>query len=344
MRKRKFLACVMAVTIALSTIPAFAVETNPDDPSGSIDEAKNSLAKVSVTQTYNGTKKDNASHNYAKAGDDVTLTYDAKLEMTDIMASYLRPRQNQLMDAEFVIHMNVELDKLEFVKDGNVSFTFTSTFLKVLSPKEDNKTLYTVDYIGADKETNPGFTLYEYKITVDPDNLKKDNNKTSFDVNAALITYVPENTENEPLCLSEIIATENADAMKATSLSSRMGDTNAAWMQPITLKLATLTPTQSTKDKVIKGRETVTVKASGTIDGSFTYATHDKMETIENIVQTKKNVNHYYKTLNFGIKDENGDPSLDENGKPITGWTSNEVVTKLYYQSGGSTDPTPPLC
>ena len=88
-RGKRFLTAVLALVMLVSTLLVSA-------SAASLTEAKESLATVSITQTHNGVVKSDAVHNLTVDGSDVYITYMATLQMTDIMAGYLQPRQQQL--------------------------------------------------------------------------------------------------------------------------------------------------------------------------------------------------------------------------------------------------------
>ena len=122
--RKRVLSLIMAMAMLLSmSLTAGAAD--------SIDEAKNSLATVDITQVYNGTETDNGVHDYSSEGDDVRIQYEATLQMTEEMAIYLTARETQLLDAKFNVHVDMDMDRLEFAESGNtITVKFSSTFLK----------------------------------------------------------------------------------------------------------------------------------------------------------------------------------------------------------------------
>ena len=125
MRKSRFLALLLALAVCASLATAAAAA--PNRPAN-LDDAKDELAAVEITQTYNGTKTNNAAHNYAVNGTKVDITYSATLSMTEEMAYYLQARQSQLMDAKFNVHVSINTEVLEFTETGDtLTVTFSST-------------------------------------------------------------------------------------------------------------------------------------------------------------------------------------------------------------------------
>ena len=119
---KRWLSFALAMTMLLSLL---CVSASANAPSGSLEEAKASLADVTITQTYNTKPAANAVHDYRTDGSDVFVTYAAELRMTDVMAEYLTMRQTQLCKADFNVKMNVELDWLDWTAAGNqLTFTF----------------------------------------------------------------------------------------------------------------------------------------------------------------------------------------------------------------------------
>ena len=96
---KRWLSFALAMTMLLSLLclSASAVDLN---------EAKASLANVSITQTYNKKAAASAVHDYRTDGSDVFVSYAAELRMTDVMATYLTAREKQLCRANFRVHMN----------------------------------------------------------------------------------------------------------------------------------------------------------------------------------------------------------------------------------------------
>lgn len=308
MKGKRFLTLILAAALG------FCLFTGGVRADTTTAEAKASLADVDITQTLNTRTSDHILYNYAN-GRNVTITYDASLGMTDLMADYLTSRESQLMEANFTIALHAEFSKLEFANagtDGTVSFTFRSTFLKVLDGD-----LYDVAYAGA--EVSNGYTFYKYTLTVKAADIA---GKDNFSVNAALIAYAD---GTGAYTYSELKSGAVSGWESKPSFS--MGMTKEAWMQPITLGTATLTPTADTVTSVFNGT-VVTCKAEGTIKGTFKYATADKMATLGDFA---KDYDNYSKTAAYGN-------DLDKNG-----WISNEVTAVLYYADDTPTPPTPPL-
>ena len=121
---KRLTACALALVMIVSMLCICVSAVG-------VDEAKASLATVEITQVYNTQKTSSGVHDYRTDGKNVYITYSATLQMTDIMAEYLQPRQAQLYDAQFNVNMNVDLSLLEFdTSSDTLTFTFTSTFLK----------------------------------------------------------------------------------------------------------------------------------------------------------------------------------------------------------------------
>ena len=145
--KRLFsLLLIVALMLGLATTALAA----PVD----VIDAKDEIAKVEITQKYNGKTVDSATHNYATAGDTVNISYEATLQMTEEMAIYLKARQAQLMDAKFNVCIKMDMGVLEFQSDP-VEIYFSSTFLK---PR--NSSTFTSELVSSEGG------VFTYKLTV----------------------------------------------------------------------------------------------------------------------------------------------------------------------------------
>lgn len=292
----RLFSLLMAVALLMSmTVTAGAVD---------IDEAKNSVAKVEIAQTYNGAKNNDATHNYATSGSEVDITYEATLYMTDVMAAYLQARQRQLLDAKFNINIDMDLDALEFTAgEDTVTVTFTSTFLK---PQDSGD--YTYVLTGYDEETK----VFTYEITAAKSwALAQDEANGVITIPAELITYY-DSASGAALNREE---TEARRAELADEKLQYADYTVDDWMYEIKAAVAELAVKDEVRQEVISGRGSRTIVASGTVDGYFTYGTEVPVNTIADF-----SYNQVETTLHFGPDEE------------LPAWTSNEVkVTLTYY-------------
>ena len=145
--KRLFsLLLIVALVLGLATTALAA--------SVDVIDAKDEIAKVEITQKYNGKTVDSATHNYATAGDTVNISYEATLQMTEEMAIYLKARQAQLMDAKFNVCIKMDMEVLEFQSDP-VEIYFSSTFLK-----PQNSNTFTSELVSSEGG------VFTYKLTV----------------------------------------------------------------------------------------------------------------------------------------------------------------------------------
>lgn len=315
---KRWLSLALAMTMMLSLLCMSASAAT------TLDEAKASLAEVTITQEY-GTKQDatrennNATHDYRTDGSDVFITYKAKLNMTDIMAEYLQQRQTQLYDAKFCVNMNVELDWLDWTATSDkLTFTFKSTFLKPMQPDGASGNDYSFKL-----EKREG-NFFIYTITASKDWIEKKwkasqaDNK-SFSVPMELIYYYDGTTaygfDNVP---------EKAQSERAMFWGYEVAD----WMADITLELASL-KVRADKAATITTSFSKTIVASGTVDGRFAYITVEKPTSIAHARRIATSGNgDWTKELAFG------------NDEDIKEWKSNEVKVTLK-RSGTPVDPTP---
>ena len=313
---KRWLSFALAMTMLLSLLclSASAVDLN---------EAKASLANVSITQTYNKKTAANAVHDYRTDGSDVFVSYAAELRMTDVMATYLTAREKQLCKAGFKVHMNVALDWLDWTAAGDtLTFTFKSTFLKPVQPESgEGFLIHLANY-------DPASKYFTYDITVTKAWVAANWKSGAVTVPVELIYYY-----DGDLAYS----IENAPASASGAQGMFWGYTEADWMKPITLTLAELKVNAKKAASVTENADTwKTLRASGTVDGNFTYITVDVPGNVGNAKDLAAHEN-YVKTLDFG------------NDKEITEWKSNEVALLLKRSSasvpvvpspGGSKEPS----
>ena len=297
------LAMAMIMTFSLLCVSASAV-----DMPGSVEEAKAKLANVEITQTYNSETRDHATHDYRTDGNEVSITYRAKLEMTEEMAMYLKVRQKQLYDAQFTVHMNVELDWLDWTATGEtLEFTFKSTFLKPKLPMDTKGYSFELkDHTGK---------YFTYTITASKDWIQRNWNNGKISIPMELIYYY-DSANRIAYGFNENLPSgaDNAGAMF-------WNYTESDWMAPITLSLAEL-KVKDEKAKLITTDYSKTIKASGTVDGDFKYITVEVPTSIARAKHLAAN-SSWTKELKFG------------NDADIKEWTSNEVTVTLKH-SGGS--------
>lgn len=295
---KRWLSFALALGMLLSTlcVSAFAV---------GIDEAKASVANVAIEQTYNTKANNAATHDYRTDGTDVTVTYKATLSMTETMAAYLQARQKQLYEAQFAVKINVDLDKLEWATAGKQTFTFKSMFLKPVVRVTD--TAYDVEFVERDDVGN-----FVYKITAE------NPTGNSFTIPVELIAYY-NRADGDPMSYDEAAAKQVSGELMYANYNKE------DWMAPITLELASLKVTEATR-KSVTPSNAVTVSASGTVQGTFSYITAEVPENIGRITailaQEKEDNKIYHNTLAFGT----GTPDAITDA-----WVSNVVTLRLIY-------------
>lgn len=311
---KRWLSFALAMTMLLSLLcmSASAVDLN---------EAKASLANVSITQTYNKKTAASAVHDYRTDGSDVFVSYAAELRMTDVMATYLTAREKQLCKANFRVHMNAQLDWLDWTAAGDtLTFTFKSTFLKPVQPESgEGYLIYLTNY-------DPASKYFTYTI-------------------AATKAWVAANWQNGAVTVPvELIYYYDGDLaysiedVPASDATGMFWDYTAAdWMKPITLTLASLKVKADKAASITTNSSTwKTIRASGTVDGEFSYITVDVPQSIADAKDLAAH-EKYVKSFDFG------------NGHEITEWKSNEVALLLKRSSasvpvvpspGGSKEPS----
>lgn len=313
---KRWLSFALAMTMLLSLLcmSASAVDLN---------EAKASLANVSITQTYNKKAAASAVHDYRTDGSDVFVSYAAELRMTDVMATYLTAREKQLCRANFRVHMNAQLDWLDWTAAGDtLTFTFKSTFLKPVQPESGEGCLiHLTNY-------DPASKYFTYTIAATKAWVAANWTSGAVSVPVELIYYY-----DGDLAYS----IEDAPASASGAQGMFWDYTEADWMKPITLTLAELKVNAKKAASVTENADTwKTLRASGTVDGNFTYITVDVPGNVGNARDLAAH-EKYVKTLDFG------------NGHEITEWKSNEVALLLKRSSasvpvvpspGGSKEPS----
>lgn len=318
----RWLSFALAMTMLLSLL---CVSASANAPSGSLEEAKASLADVTITQTYNTKPAANAVHDYRTDGSDVFVTYAAELRMTDVMAEYLTMRQTQLCKAGFNVKMNVELDWLDWTAAGNqLTFTFQSTFLKPVQPAGSTAADYSFKLRNYDKETK----YFIYDITATKSWIAANWKNGAVSVPMELIYFHAGDT---------VCGIESVPASASGAQGMFWNYTAADWVKPITLTLAGLKVRADKATTVTENTATwKTLRASGTVEGGFTYITVDVPSNVGNAAELAAN-KEYVKTLAFG------------NDADITEWKSNEVTLLLKRSSasapvvpspGGSKEPS----
>lgn len=321
---KRWLSFALAMTMLLSLL---CVSASANAPSGSLEEAKASLADVTITQTYNTKPAANAVHDYRMDGSDVFVTYAAELRMTDVMAEYLTMRQTQLCKADFNVKMNVELDWLDWTAAGNqLTFTFQSTFLKPVQPAGSTAADYSFKLRNYDKETK----YFTYDITATKSWIAANWKNGAVSVPMELIYFHAGDT---------VCGIESVPASASGAQGMFWNYTAADWVKPITLTLAGLKVRADKAATVTENTATwKTLRASGTVEGGFTYITVDVPSNVGNAASLAANKS-YVKTLEFG------------NDADITEWKSNEVTLLLKRSSasapvvpnpnpGGSKEPS----
>lgn len=319
---KRWLSFALAMTMLLSLL---CVSATANAPSGSLEEAKASLADVTITQTYNTKPAANAVHDYRTDGSDVFVTYAAELRMTDVMAEYLTMRQTQLCKADFNVKMNVELDWLDWTAAGNqLTFTFQSTFLKPVQPAGSTAADYSFKLRSYDKETK----YFIYDITATKAWIAANWKNGAVSVPMELIYFHAGDT---------VCGIESVPASASGAQGMFWNYTAADWVKPITLTLAGLKVRADKAATVTENTATwKTLRASGTVEGGFTYITVDVPSNVGNAAELAAN-KEYVKTLAFG------------NDADITEWKSNEVTLLLKRSSasapvvpspGGSKEPS----
>ena len=298
----------LALTLALIMVMSmFCVMASA---AGNVNDAKASLADVTITQTCDGVATDSGVHNYSTQGERVDVTYEATLKMTEEMATYLQARQSQLYRANFNVHMNVDMDVLEFDTDSStLTFTFTSTFLK---PVEDGAGNYSVSLTGYDGG------VFSYTLRVD--RAWAESQKGEIVVPMELIVY----TDGTVAYGFQEALDNGCGSAQVMYKDFKVAD----WMHEIKLTLADMKVKDEYAEKVTSDRSTwVTFKAWGTVDGDFSYIRLHEPRDIANMDSLSGT---YGVTLDFG------------NGSDITEWVSNTVKILLKRESG-STPVTPGL-
>lgn len=292
----KLLAFMLVFAMMAGMTTAFAA---------TLEGAKASLAEVEITQRYNTKETDNGVHDYRKDGKEVNIQYFATLDMTDIMAGYLQPRQAQLYDAKFVVNIDMDLDLLEFDTNADtLEFTFTSTFLK---PRDAANISYALESY---KDGIFTYTLYVNREWAEEQDVMK--------VPMELIVY----SDYQTVAYGFEEAVQKVPNAKFMYVEKNF--TVADWMKKIKLELADMRVKDGVEKTVTTDSSTWKyVYASGTVEGTFSYI---KLETPATIGDAAEYVAiDYCNTLDFG------------NDKDIKEWKSNVVEVLLKR----SKEPTP---
>ena len=308
-RGKRICAILMAMIMLFSSLCVSAFAAADDI---TLEEAKASLADVQITQTYNRHRNNDAVHNYHTDGDAVSITYSATLRMTDIMATYLQARQSQLYRASFRVHMNVDMDVLEFASQSReLTFTFTSTFLK---PSDSPN--YSYRLVGRDSDG-----VFTYEITVSKAWAERQAGEIVMPMEL-IVCY----DGAAAYGFDEAIAHQLSDS----PLMYRDFEVSD-WMHEIKLTLADMRVRDSVARSVTYDSRTWrTAEAYGTVDGSFSYITVEVPGSIGDAARWAGDTAHpdYALTWNFG------------NDYDITEWESN-LVRLLLKREAGKPTPTP---
>lgn len=293
---------LLCLTLAL--IMVMSVFCGMASAADNVYDAKASLADVAITQTCDGVTTDSGVHNYSTQGERVDVTYSATLQMTEEMATYLQARQSQLYRANFRVHMNVDMDVLEFDTDADtLTFTFTSTFLK---PDGNEAGHYTARL----QSTDGG--VFTYILTVD--RAWAESQRGEIVVPMELIVYT---NGTDAYGFREAL-----DAGYGSQTVMYQDFTVSDWMHEIKLTLADMKVRDSVSASVTSDRTTWRVfRAWGTVDGDFSYIRLHEPRDIANMDSLSEN---YGVTLEFG------------NGSDITEWVSNEVEILLKREKGST--------
>lgn len=295
---KKLLSLTLALIMVLSM---FCVMASAAD---NVYDAKASLADVTITQTCDGVTTDSGVHNYSTREERVDVTYSATLRMTEEMAIYLQARQAQLCRANFNIHMNVDMEVLEFDTDSTeLTFTFTSTFLKpVPTTAADGYTSYLDSY-------TDGVFTYILKV----DRAWAERQRGEIVVPMELIVYT--NAGRDAYGFDEAL-----DAGYGSEQVMYKDFSVEDWMHEIKLTLADMKVRDGIAETVTYDSRTWrTVKAWGTVDGDFSYI---RLEEPQNLADMDRLSRSYGVTLRFG------------NDQEVTEWVSNVVQVLLKREIG----------
>ena len=303
------------LSLALAMIMAFSllcVSVSAANTPASVEEAKAELATVRITQTYNTTTTDHATHDYRTDGSTVSITYSAELTMKEEMALYLQARQKQLYDAQFRVNMKVELDWLDWTASGEtLEFTFKSTFLKPKLPTNAGS-----DYSVSSPKYDPTTKYFTYTIAASKSWIARNWAGGKISIPMELIYYYDSTTK------TAYGFNETLPSGAETAVAMFWNYDVADWTAPITLSLASL-EVKDEKAKLITTDYSKTIEASGTVDGEFKYIT---VEVPTSIARAKylAGTGSWTNKLKFGNDDD------------IKEWTSNKVTVTLKRSGGGS--------
>lgn len=316
MLRKNIRSRLLALALALTTVFSMAGAARAI----TLEEAKASLATVDITQVYNGKETDSGVHNYAVSGESVNITYSAKLQMTEEMALYLLPRQKNLMNAKFNIHVDMDTDVLEFASAGStVTVRLSSTFLKPWVPTAAQLSSIPAQYRDAladsydpsrysSKLVSYDKGVFTYEVSVDRAWAVQ---QATFDIPMELISHYDGTTA---------YGYEEAKAACPDAALLYADFTKDDWMHPVVATLADMKVKQGVSAKVTFAPSTwIDVYADGTVDGIFTYAT-DPVDKVGSF-QTFEDLG-YINTLEFGDDDD------------IEEWKSNRVLVRLTRYDG----------
>lgn len=337
--KSKLLALLLSLALCAALTPAALAVDVPTD----VIDAKDELATVDITQVYNGRETDNGVHNYATDGDEVDITYEAALRMTEEMAIYLNVRQAQLMDAKFNVHVQIDAGLLEFTEAGDaLTVTFSSSFLKPWDVDADDirkypdafsdykAGAYTSEFKGRAQDKD-GTYIYTYTISVDKAWAQRYAEQHGFiDVPMELIVYYDG---------AAAYGCEDLPAAASGAQAIFYNFTVDDWRKEITVALAGLRVKDSVAPTVTYDSSTWKwVEAQGTIDGEFTYISDAHGYTINTIGDYARAVENSpgdIRTLEFGNDFATDDDQIIEE------WTSNLV--RVLLKREGASQPSVPV-
>lgn len=306
---KKLLSLVLAMVMVASLLSVSA------SASTNVYEAKQNVAKVVITQNYNGADNNNAVHDYNKDGKTVTATYKAELKMTDDMADYLQPRQAMLYRADFTVNVELNDDAvacLEFAKANPQKITFKSTFLK---PVKSDDYDFTVTQSG--KEFISELTLKNVAVA------KK------ISIPMELIVYA----EGDKIySYDELKEAYTEEELGSKTLMYKDFSTSD-WTQPITIELADMKVKDSVEPTVTTNSSTWKhIEVKGTVDGTFAWITAERPNTLSSVMHLSAN-DAWTKELGFGKDDVNG----------IGAWTADPVKLLLKRTTNlGPVNPPEP--
>jgi len=296
------LACLMLAALCL---PAMAVD---------IDEARASVAEVKLTQYYNGIVRNAVQHNFAESGG-LRVEYTAELSMTELMATYLQAREQMLLGAEFMIHIDLNsegtpIDDLFKLSSDKSVMTFSSNCMKPVG-----------DF--GKPEYKDGVYTYSIPLAAFWNSKTVTDTGAELQLPAELILYGDrENAYGFSDLYEDGVYVGTVDgSKKPLYYDFEVSD----WMQPITLGFGQFEVKDSAIQAITEEYSTwKRVTVSGTIDGKFEH-TYEPF-TISEVCGYHQT--GYYSRLGFGT---------EESG--IDAWKSNEVLLILCSYQRGNEKP-----